>query len=101
MKQISESSNQMRGPNQSAPASEELIISNEFAEVRVKSVWTHNGIRLEIASQKLGWKVYLDALQLESLTWQPPERYSTFLIEPFGPSKGPATAIVDSRLDQW
>lgn len=62
-----------------------VVIANEFAEVVVRRVFTHNGVRLEISSQRLGWSIRLDALQLESLTWQTREAFSKFLEEPFGP----------------
>lgn len=60
-------------------------IANEFAEVRVRRVETRNGVRLEIHSPRLGRHVRLDALELESLTWQSPETFSAFLEQPYGP----------------
>lgn len=61
-------------------------IANEFAEVAVRRVLTHNGARLEIRSARLGRSIRLDALQLESLTWQKPGLFSDLLVDPFGPS---------------
>jgi hypothetical protein len=61
----------------------ELI--NEFATVRVRKVETRNGARLEIASQRLGYSIQLDAIALESLTWQPMETFSRLLETPLGP----------------
>lgn len=60
-------------------------ISNEFSEVQVSRVRTRNGERLEITSSRLDRSVRLDALELESLTWQTPEFFSRLLQEPFGP----------------
>lgn len=64
---------------------EYVEIANEFALVQVRKVRTRNGERLEICAPKQGLKVYLDALLLESLTWQTPETFSKFLDTPMGP----------------
>ncbi|MEA2254399.1 MAG: hypothetical protein QOG35_444 [Solirubrobacteraceae bacterium] len=64
---------------------EYLHLANEFAEVRVRKVNTRNGVRLEIVAPKLGRRVQLDPVELESLTWQTPETFSSFLTTPFGP----------------
>ncbi len=63
----------------------DVLIANEFAEVRVRRVSTHNGVRLEISSPRLGHAIRLDPLQLECLTWQEPDVFSGLLIDPFGP----------------
>jgi hypothetical protein len=60
-------------------------IANEFAHVQVRKVWTRNGERLEIAAPRLDYKIRLDPLELESLTWQTTETFSKFLETPFGP----------------
>ena len=60
-------------------------IANEFALVLVRKVHTRDGERLEIESPKLGYKIRLDALELESFTWQEPSVFSKFLKTPFGP----------------
>lgn len=44
--------------------------------VRVSKVYTRNGERLEIESRELGRAIRLDAIELESLTWQGPETFS-------------------------
>ena len=64
---------------------EPLEIGNEFAFVRVCKVWTRNGERLEIAAPKLGYVIRLDAIELESVTWQTTDTFSGFLETPFGP----------------
>jgi len=62
-----------------------LLVANEFAEVTVRRVQTGNGVRLEIGSPRLGRRILLDPLQLESLTWQDATVFSELLDEPFGP----------------
>jgi hypothetical protein len=71
----------MRDPDAS---DKEIQLVNEFAIVRVRKVTTRNGARLEIESPRLGRSIRLDALALESLTWQRPETFSQFLETPFG-----------------
>jgi hypothetical protein len=62
-----------------------IELVNEFATVRISRVETRNGARLEISSQRLGYSIQLDAIALESLTWQPMETFSRFLETPLGP----------------
>jgi hypothetical protein len=62
----------------------EIQLVNEFAHVRIRKVATRNGARLEIESPRLGRSIRLDAVALESLTWQEPETFSRFLETPFG-----------------
>ena len=62
-----------------AESGESFQIGNEFALVYVRKIRTHNGERIEITSPKLGYSVQLDAIELESLTWQNKEIYSKFL----------------------
>jgi hypothetical protein len=66
------------------PLGPPMELGNEFAFVRVTKVLTRNGERLEIESPRLGYRIRLDPVQLESLTWQPKETFSRFLEEPFG-----------------
>lgn len=65
-------------------ADEPVQIANEFALVKVRKVYTRNGERLEIEAPKLGMRIRLDALELESLTWQTTDTFSKFLETPFG-----------------
>ncbi len=62
-----------------------IEVTNEFASVSVRKIWTRNGARLEITSPRLGRRIHLDALALESLTWQTVDTFSRFLETPFGP----------------
>ena len=64
---------------------EVIEITNEFAHVRVCKIWTRNGERLEIEAAKLGYRIRLDPLELESISWQTPETFSRLLQTPFGP----------------
>lgn len=66
---------------------QQLEITNEFAAVVVRRVQTRNGVRLEIASPRLGFSIELDAIALESLTWQTMDTFTRFLSTPFGPSE--------------
>ena len=65
-------------------ASDVIEIGNEFAAVRVRKVLTRNGERLEIDAGRLGYRIRLDALELESLTWQSHDLFSKLLEQPFG-----------------
>jgi hypothetical protein len=76
-------------PWEDAPATEPIEIANEYAAVRVRVIYGRNGTRLEIVADRLGRGIRLDPLQLESLTWQPPETFSEFFRTPFGPESGP------------
>lgn len=67
-------------------ADREFELTNEFATVRVRRVFTRNGVRLEITSPRLGRSIRLDPLSLESLTWQTDETFSEMLRHPFGPA---------------
>jgi hypothetical protein len=67
----------------------EMQIGNEFALVRIRKVSTRNGERLEIEAPKLGHTIRLDAVALETLTWQEPELFSTLLESGAPPPPGP------------
>jgi len=54
----------------------EVTIRGENAEIRVRRVLTGNGERLEISAPKRGFSVQLDAVELESLTWQTHETFA-------------------------
>ncbi len=61
-----------------------IIVGNEFTTVHLRKILTNNGERVEISSPKLGYKILLDPLALESLTWQKPEVFTKFLETPYG-----------------
>ena len=79
-------------PDESAGARHEeerdIVIANEFAYVVVRKVSTRNGDRLEIVSPRLHHAIRLDAMILESLTWQRPDALSALLEDPHGPADG-------------
>lgn len=80
------SSSSANGAGDGAPREDEpLVLANEFAEVTVRKVNTRNGVRLEIVAPKLGRRIRLCPVELETLTWQTSETFSQFLATPFGP----------------
>ena len=50
-------------------------ISNDAAIARVRKVRTGNGVRLEIYAPEKDSRVYLDPLNIESLSWQTPQTF--------------------------
>jgi hypothetical protein len=64
---------------------EDIVLANEFSEVRVCRVETRNGSRLLIESPKSGQWVALCPLEVEALTWQNPQTFSAMIGNPFGP----------------
>jgi hypothetical protein len=84
------------------PGEQPIEIVNEFAAVRVRKVHTRNGQRLEISSPRLGYAIRLDALALESLTWQTMDTFTRFLETPFGPPEHERPAgPVEVTLRPW
>jgi hypothetical protein len=63
----------------------EIVIANEFSEIRVTKVRTRNGSRLLIESPKSGQWIALCPLELESLTWQSTQTFSAMVGNPFRP----------------
>ena len=61
----------------------EIVIANEFAEIRIAKVRTRNGARLLIESPKSGQWIALCPLELESLTWQSTQTFSAMVGKPF------------------
>lgn len=58
-------------------AGERFGIGNEFTGVQVRKVWTRQGERLELFVPKMGSRILLDAMQLEIIAAQDPEKFST------------------------
>lgn len=75
--------------NEVTEAEPPVVIANEFAYVRVRKVLTRNGERLEIDAPRRGYLIRLDAVELESLTWQTSDLFSTFLRDAGGPAAEP------------
>ena len=63
----------------------ELVVANEFSEVRIAKVRTRNGSRLLIESSRSGQWIALCPLELESLTWQSTQTFSAMVGNPFRP----------------
>lgn len=76
-------------------AREEFGVGNEFTGVRVRKVWTRQGERLELYVPKRGYHILLDAMQLEIVAAQDPERFS----ELFAVSLGADDAGEDRPAD--
>ncbi|NMI00647.1 hypothetical protein [Pseudonocardia acidicola] len=57
-------------------AGEPFGIGNEFTGVQVRKVWTKQGERLELTVPRSGYRILLDAMQLEIIAAQDPERFS-------------------------
>jgi hypothetical protein len=62
-----------------------IRLGNEFTEVVVERVQTHNGARLRISVPSSGHQILLCPLELEALTWQDHELFSELLKTPNGP----------------
>ena len=65
-------------------AEPEFGIANEFTGVRVRKVRTRNGERLEIAVPKSGYRILLDAMQLEIIAAQQPEKFTELFARKLG-----------------
>jgi len=63
---------------------EEFELSNEFATVKLRTVETRHGQRLEISSPELERSIRISPIELESLTWQDHETFTEFLETPYG-----------------
>jgi hypothetical protein len=76
------------GDEHAQAGGEEIVIANEFAEVRVCRVETRNGSRLLIESPRSGRWIALCPLEVEALTWQNTETFSAMIGQPFAPLTG-------------
>ena len=56
-----------------------MILMNEFAAVEVEMDESANGPRLRITDLRQGFEIYLDPLELESLTRQSHETFAEFV----------------------
>ena len=62
-----------------------IRLANEFTEVVVERVRTRNGARLRISVPSSGRQITLCPLELEALTWQGHDLFSSLLRTPHGP----------------
>ncbi|MBT2268993.1 dihydrodiol dehydrogenase [Rhodococcus erythropolis] len=63
-----------------------IRIANEFADVELRVVSTRNGDRLEISSHRRGSSIQLDPVELEALTWQTKDTFTSMLEASIGPA---------------
>lgn len=63
-------------------------IGNEFTGVEVRKVWTRQGERLSIFVPRTGKRTLLDAMQLEIVAAQDPERFSELFERELGSYDG-------------
>lgn len=89
----------MTEPNADRPDEPDMQIANEFADVRLRKVYTRNGERLEIEAPRRGHRIRLDAVELESLTWQTADTFSGFLRASLGPEGGHDDARPPAEAD--
>lgn len=68
--------------------------------MRVRTVQTRNGVRLEIVAPRLGCGIRLCPLELETLTWQSHDVFSEFLRTPFGPEDEARTDVRQDVADR-
>ncbi len=64
-----------------------IRLGNEFSEVLVELVPTRNGARLRVSVPASGRQILLCPLELEALTWQDHEFFTTLLAAPHGPEE--------------
>lgn len=65
-------------------AEEPFGIGNEFTGVRVRKVWTKQGERLELYVPKQDYRILLDAMQLEIIAAQDPDKFEYLFARKFG-----------------
>ncbi|MFB7441617.1 hypothetical protein ACWC4A_47305 [Streptomyces mirabilis] len=63
-------------------------IGNEFSGVQLRKVWTPQGERLEIVVPKRGYRILLDAMQLEIVAAQQPGKFSELFAVHLGSNDG-------------
>ncbi|MFF0291821.1 hypothetical protein [Streptomyces sp. NPDC005262] len=59
-------------------------IGNEFTGVQLRKVFTRQGERLEIVVPRRGHRILLDAMQLEIVAAQEPEKFSELFAKHLG-----------------
>ncbi|MGA7835807.1 MAG: hypothetical protein WCA31_11430 [Acidimicrobiales bacterium] len=63
---------------------ESIGVANEFTGVVVRKVLTRNGERLELTTPKFGYRVLLDAMQLEIISTLTPEKFNELFARNLG-----------------
>lgn len=55
---------------------DQFSVANEFTGAALRKVWTRQGERLEVTVPKKGYRILLDAMQLEIVAAQDPKRFT-------------------------
>jgi hypothetical protein len=76
------------GPEGVVREGEPFGIGNEFTGVEIRKVWTRQGERLSIFVPRTGKRTLLDAMQLEIVAAQDPERFSELFERELGSYDG-------------
>ena len=71
------------------PVGEPIGIANEFTGVVIRKVLTRNGERLEVVTPKSGYRVLLDAMQLEIISTLTPEAFTELIARRLGSHEDP------------
>ena len=79
-------------------AGESLGIGNEFTGVQVRKVWTRQGERLELFVPRSGDRILLDAMQLEIVARQAPERFTQLFALSLGSQDAPVGGVPDGGV---
>jgi hypothetical protein len=65
-------------------AGENFGVANEFTGVQIRKVWTRQGERLELVVPKRDYRILLDAMQLEIIAAQDPEKFTDLFARHLG-----------------
>jgi len=66
------------------PDGEPIGIANEFTGVVVQKMLTRNGERLQVTVPKSGYRILLDAMQLEIISTLTPEAFTDLIARRLG-----------------
>lgn len=81
------------------PVGEPIGIANEFTGVIIRKVLTRNGERLEVTTPKSGYRVLLDAMQLEIISTLTPEAFTELIARRLGSHEAPDDGADDGGAD--
>ena len=66
------------------PVGEPIGVANEFTGVVVQKVLTRNGERLQLTVPKSGYRILLDAMQLEIISTLTPDAFTELMARRLG-----------------
>jgi hypothetical protein len=75
------------------PVGEPIGIANEFTGGVSRKVLTRNGERLELTVPKSGYRILLDAMQLEIISTMTPENFTELFARRLGSYEAPDSAV--------